>query len=803
MSQHYRKTGASFSEALGAAPGGAVTADRLIHAIDGLRKAQDEDKTGSKGVVSALKEPEKLDVFLARGCGETQVELCPGVYGKELFHGIKRAGHHAKHMLQLIRWPVLISNRLALAIAGLWWGGEESYTLLASDCATAKAEQVEAWTPPTEHKIESRARAPAAFLTWLRYAENAVKVFGSAYGLEHVPERMAFLAALREANEEDENAFPVGYCIKLYEELNAVWCEQIRESRRKLCAKLGTENPRLEDLKLVALSPGPDGAPAFQFPRVWDLQDPQGYYQQVILPRQQRAMTRLWNKQLHEQALSSTRRSNKTAGNEETTDPGDAADPKAGKGPNLRLKRNDREEVPSGPTAEGPTDKSGEPPRKAYPAGRRLTPQEVTRSVKHAPVDPKSGKPICWDAACHIGCNRSSCPNAHEPLPALGKLDPTVAMQVLRRGGLRGEKKIDPKDVDGRVAQLRSQMKEEQASKQADGKGDKPGKPKGKAKASGKAKAGWQLPEDYSGPLTVMEKELSEIGLGPDLAWHEAYRPGLTVDTTPVDDPRAAQRIEVYKQLKAAGTLDPIVNCGPHLYCHVVSRLVNAHEAQEQVSVADVLTHAIDHGHPQLAQEAQTCFDQNGYKAGRQSDHPAPEALLVPDQEPHEEGQPLRGSLRVSEALYPKGLALPYEDHQDRLVVSSGAPPLFPKAELDELRQCLCLHVGRVFAEDASSTLAMATSLRSELWEEASAAQGHLGDAPPMITEAEAFVRHNTHDCLAPHHEKDYRVLQLFASKFMAGRALVVFRVSSTGHLEVDLGVTCVPSLSPPLVCRN
>ena len=293
MAQHYRKTGALFSDALGAAPGNAVTADRFIHAIDGPRKAQDEDKTGTKGVVSALKEPEKLDVFLARGCGETQVELCPGVYGKELFHGIKRAGHHAKHMLNLIKWPVLISNRLALAIAGLWWGGEESYTLLASDCPTAKPEQVEAWTPPTEHKVEARVKAPAAFLTWLRYAENAVKVFGSAYGLEHVPERLAFLAALREANEEDENAFPVAYCIKLYEELNAVWCEQIRESRRRLCSTLGTKNPRLEDIKMVALSPGPDGKPAFQFPRVWDLQDPEGYYQQVILPRQQRAMTRL------------------------------------------------------------------------------------------------------------------------------------------------------------------------------------------------------------------------------------------------------------------------------------------------------------------------------------------------------------------------------------------------------------------------------------------------------------------------------------------------------------------------------
>ena len=56
------KRGASFSEALptpgiGAPPG--LSTDRIIHAIDGLRKAQDEDKTGTKGTLSALKEPEK------------------------------------------------------------------------------------------------------------------------------------------------------------------------------------------------------------------------------------------------------------------------------------------------------------------------------------------------------------------------------------------------------------------------------------------------------------------------------------------------------------------------------------------------------------------------------------------------------------------------------------------------------------------------------------------------------------------------------------------------------------------------
>ena len=261
-----------------------------------------------------------------------------------------------------------------------------------------------------------------------------------------------------------------------------------------------------------------------------------------------------------------------------------------------------------------------------------------------------------------------------------------------------------------------------------------------------------------------MEKELGDIGLGPDMTWHEAFRPGQVVDSTPIRDPRAAQRLEIYKQLKSAGTLEPISECGPHLYCHVVSRLVNADQAQEQTSIPDILTQAIDEGHPQLAQEAQACFDRNGYKIGRQTGVSVPEALLVPEQETSGTGTlPLRGSLQIAGALYPKGLSLLYEDHQDQLVVESRTPPLFPSDEAAEHRQCLCLHVGRVFAASEDQVQAQARTLRSELWEEASQAHGHLGDSPPMISQAEAFVRHNTHDCLAPHHEKDYRVLQLFA----------------------------------------
>ena len=126
--------------------------------------------------------------------------------------------------------------------------------------------------------------------------------------------------------------------------------------------------------------------------------------------------------------------------------------------------------------------------RSLYPAGKRLSPAEVKRSIAHAPQCQKTKKPICWDAACHIGCQRSSCPHAHEPLPSLSRLDYTVAMQVLRRGGLKNGPKVNPKDVDGRVAQLRAQAKEEQASKVDPGD---TARGKAKAKAKAKEKAGW------------------------------------------------------------------------------------------------------------------------------------------------------------------------------------------------------------------------------------------------------------------------------------------------------------------------
>ena len=107
------RAGATFGESLGEATQ-VQNADRIIHAIDGLRKAQDEEKNLTKGSLTSVREAEKMDVFLARGCGTLTVEIAPGVYGKELYHACKRIAMHSRHMLHLIKWPVLMTNRLML-----------------------------------------------------------------------------------------------------------------------------------------------------------------------------------------------------------------------------------------------------------------------------------------------------------------------------------------------------------------------------------------------------------------------------------------------------------------------------------------------------------------------------------------------------------------------------------------------------------------------------------------------------------------------------------------------------------------
>ena len=84
-------------------------------------------------------------------------------------------------------------------------------------------------------------------------------------------------------------------------------------------------------------------------------------------------------------------------------------------------------------------------PSRAYPAGKRLSPQEISRSVQRAPRD-RGGKITCWDARVWAGCPKTgaTCARSHEPIKGIANLHWTVQAQLIKRGGLKSGTKVDP-----------------------------------------------------------------------------------------------------------------------------------------------------------------------------------------------------------------------------------------------------------------------------------------------------------------------------------------------------------------------
>ena len=307
-------------------------------------------------------------------------------------------------------------------------------------------------------------------------------------------------------------------------------------------------------------------------------------------------------------------------------------------------------------------------------------------------------------------------------------------MQVLRRGGLRNGPKVNPQEVDGRVAQLRAQAKEEQASKIEPG-ATAQGKAKARPKAKAKEKAGWAVPEDYQCPVTQLEHELGNLTEGPDYSWHHQFRQDTEITAVQAGTGEAQKRRDAYEKLLSSKKLAPLSGCSDHLHSHVASHFINAGMQGREVQLAEVLTQAIDYGHPQLAEEAQEVLSSLGAKTG----------LTLPEPEAHFDAFTWAEGIGKSQITFGHPLwegvpPLSILDAQDKLALPDDLRDALQLGSdrAEETRQCLCLHVALAFEEDLSTAWERARDLRRELWEESSAAFQHLGDASPYISTAEA-----------------------------------------------------------------
>lgn len=576
----------------GAVRGGEGEAEvgaRMIHVLEGIKKATEGERRTSPGTKSYISTEESLDLYLARGCNTLTVEVCPDMTGKDLFDGLKRACGHSKHLLQSIGWPCLITNGIAYGLAAMCHGGRDhttlpNWTLSVAQAVTATPKDFDHYEMPKDDKVETKPRHPTHFATWLKQARNEIKMLGSVLGLEHKAGRLKALEQIEQAHEADPEAWPEAYCYSLWEELKAAWVEELRESRRRLCKLINCEQPRKEDLRFVALAPGS----GFTFPTTFDLDEPNGYYQRVCVPRQQRAIKSIIFGQLHHKRQAPPKVGESNPDTNPAQDEG--GESRIGKGKN----------------GKGDNPKTA---TKAYPAGKRLRPKEAADSVRHGPKT-KEGKPICWDSACHSGCQREACTHAHVPINATRGLHWTVVAQLTRRGGLKSGPMIQPSQVDGRIAQLRAQAKQEQGDKVAEGT----------KRGGGGDKQGWLPPEEYDLQYTALEDDLRELTPGPDYSWLEDAGPGPTQTkewSRPVTHPEALKRQDKVKELEEAGVFQDLEQASDYLQSHVRGRILNEALEGREISVEEVLLEASSQGCKELAEEASRELQRQG-RVGRE-----------------------------------------------------------------------------------------------------------------------------------------------------------------------------------------
>eukprot|EP00971_Amphidinium_carterae_P242230 4809862-Amphidinium_carterae.1 len=277
-----------WSSMSGADEAGAVLKDIAAALSSQDRRAEEAALLQGTG----FSEEDKLLMYLARGCDRFSVLLIPTEVGREFVKGMKKLFLAGTGEFRRFGWPCPPTNRILLGLAKLEWGGRDHRNLTSSalsvaDFPTSRCEDLEQYVPPEDLKPEHRPRDPPTYLSWARQARNSIRAFACVYGTEHEEERSHALENLCRKHEQDDHKYPLDFVRGAWEELVWRWFEELKEELRRCRKVLGKEKMRRDELEFIALSPTTTGGAFMNYPRVFDLEDPQGYYQRVVEQRLQ------------------------------------------------------------------------------------------------------------------------------------------------------------------------------------------------------------------------------------------------------------------------------------------------------------------------------------------------------------------------------------------------------------------------------------------------------------------------------------------------------------------------------------
>ena len=208
-------------------------------------------------------------VFALRGFGSFKTTAGTGFYGSDLEASLKRQSVTHREILarQGIRVP--ITNRIARACPILDWGPDYGSspgvnTLMINAFIPRPVTKLDEFRISGD-KLETRGKAPASIYLVNASIERRNRMFGAAYGEEHVAEREQARSLLIELNRRHEALYTPEVAHVTFGEMVRKFTDLVEEGVRRM-HRVTRKGIRRESLAEYALQPREDGSPAWIFP---------------------------------------------------------------------------------------------------------------------------------------------------------------------------------------------------------------------------------------------------------------------------------------------------------------------------------------------------------------------------------------------------------------------------------------------------------------------------------------------------------------------------------------------------------
>lgn len=152
-----------------------------------LVRSQVDVNSHPAGTLKGLgKQSEEL-VFMMRACGQYDVKLCPNEYGQSLAQGLLSAQHGAATKLRNLGCRQKMTPRLAIGLAGPYWGTQEKYALGVSDFVAHTDAELDAYAwenVKTKGQVETRPAMPTRLEEWESRVRRHIDMWCLTYGEE-------------------------------------------------------------------------------------------------------------------------------------------------------------------------------------------------------------------------------------------------------------------------------------------------------------------------------------------------------------------------------------------------------------------------------------------------------------------------------------------------------------------------------------------------------------------------------------------------------------------------------------------